>query len=219
MLSEPQAPPADAALCAPETAEVIRHLAQDLRNPLNSIEQIGFYLEMSVPPADSRSRRRLAALHRQIRQASWMLEDALLFAESGSSQPALVDLAEVVGQVVSYWRSGTSAWLCFQVEEGLPPVLADIRQIEHLVRNVLLFLAADTRRATRVRCYERDGQLAVEFAPPGPVEVPPELLGLSDGTAFSMARRILKTHGARFEVLPAGSERIMIRLTFPVAAA
>lgn len=218
MLSEPQAPPADAALCAPETAEVIRHLAQDLRNPLNSIEQIGFYLEMSVPPADSRSRRRLAALHRQVRQASWMLEDALLFAESGSSQPALVDLAEVVGQVVSHWRSGTSAWLCFQVEEGLPPVLADIRQVEHLVRNVLLFLAADTRRATRVRCYERDGQIAVEFAPPGPVEVPPELLGTSDGTAFSMARRILKTHGARFEVLPAGSERIMIRLTFPAAA-
>jgi signal transduction histidine kinase len=219
MLSEPQAPPADAALCAPETAEVIRHLAQDLRNPLNSIEQIGFYLEMSVPPADSRSRRRLAALHRQVRQASWMLEDALLFAESGSSQPALVDLAEVVGQVVSHWRSGTSAWLCLQMEEGLPPVLADIRQVEHLVRNVLLFLAADTRRATRVRCYEREGQIAVEFAPPGPVEVPPELLGTSDGMAFSMARRILKTHGARFEVLPAGSERIMIRLTFPVAAA
>jgi hypothetical protein len=93
------------------------------------------------------------------------------------------------------------------------------QQVEHLVRNVLLFLAADTRRATRVRCYEREGQIAVEFAPPGPVEVPPELLGTSDGMAFSMARRILKTHGARFEVLPAGSERIMIRLTFPVAAA
>ncbi|HWR53412.1 MAG TPA: hypothetical protein VN428_20060 [Bryobacteraceae bacterium] len=219
MLSDTQAPPADVALCAPETAEVIRQLAQDLRNPLNSIEQIGFYLEMSVPPADSRSRRRLAALHRQIRQASWMLEDALLFAEPGSSQPALVDLAEVVGQVVSQWKSGTSAWFCLNVEEGLPLVLADIRHIEHLVRNVLSFLAADTRRATQVRCYERDGQIAVEFAPPGQFEVPPELLGTSHGTAFSMARRILKTHGARFEVLPTGTERIMVRLTFPVAAA
>ncbi len=219
MLSESQAPPADAALCAPETAGVIRQLAQDLRKPLNSIEQIGFYLEMSVPPADSRSRRRLAALHRQVRQASWMIEDALLFAESGSSQPALVDLAEVVGRVASHWRSGTSAWLCLQVEEGLPPVLADIRHIEHLLRNVLSFLAADTRRATTVRCYEQEGQIAIEFAPPGPVQVPPELLGISEGAAFSMARRILKTHGARFEVLPTGAERIMVRLTFPAAAA
>lgn len=217
MLSEIQAPPADAALCAPDTAEVIRQLAQDLRKPLNSIEQIGFYLEMSVPPADSRSRRRLAALHRQVRQASWMLEDALLFAESGTSRPALIDLAEVVGQVVSNWRSGTTAWLCLQVEERLPPVLADLRQIEHLLRNVLLFVAADTRRATRVRCYELEGEVAVEFAPPGPVEVPPELVATSHGTAFSMARRILTTHGARLEVLPADSERVTVRLTFPAA--
>jgi signal transduction histidine kinase len=202
MLSEPQAPPADAALCAPETAEVIRHLAQDLRNPLNSIEQIGFYLEMSVPPADSRSRRRVAALHRHVRQATWMLEDALLFAESGSPQLALVDLAEIVEQVVSRWQPGTSAWYCLQVDRGLPPVLADLRQLEHLVRNVLLFLAADTRRATKVRCFEREGEIVVEFTPPTPVKVPAELLGTGSGSArFSMARRILDTHGARIEVL------------------
>ncbi len=221
MVPESHVPLADIAPCAPDTADVIRRIAHDLRKPLHSIRQLAYYLDMALPAADSKSRKRLLALQRQVLQARWILEDAALSVDTAPPRFTLVDLKEVVSQALLVWQIEDSAWLCVDYEPELPLVRIDVAQIEQLVRRLVLFFAADARRATLLRCCAAGPLVALEITPPHEAEIPPALAesAESDGSLLAASRRIIDAHGARIEAARSSSGRTTFRILFPAADA
>ncbi len=220
MVSDSRVLPADIAPCAPEAADVIRRITHDLSGPLRSIRQIAFYLDVALPAADSRSRKRLLALQRQILQARWILDDAVLSLAAAPPHCTIVDMKEVVSQALLAWQAEDTAWLCVEYAGELPLVSVDVAQIEQLIRRLVLFFAADARRATRVRCRPSGSDVAIEFMPPGSVEIPPALLESVDGgpgARLAAARKIIDNHGARIEVDRDPDDQVTLRIVFPAA--
>lgn len=59
-------------------AQLIQRLAHDLRQPLSSIECIGYYLEMVLGNQQPELQQQCEMLRRMVQQAHWLLEDASL---------------------------------------------------------------------------------------------------------------------------------------------
>lgn len=218
MLFDYQAQPAGTASRVDDAADAVQQLAHDLRKPLQSIGEIAYYLDMALPLADARSRRRLLALQRQIRHARWILDDAVTPPDAEPPRLSTVDLREVITHALIGWQAEDTAWLVLDLEEGLPLVRVDIGHMEQLIRRLVLFVAADARRATRLRLRAHDGGVAIELTPPGRVEFPPTLIAPSagPGMALASARRIIDRHGGRIEV-ERSAEQVTLRIILPAA--
>jgi nitrogen-specific signal transduction histidine kinase len=48
-----------------DSAEIVRRLAHELRQPLSTIESIAFYLEMILPRTEAKARRQLRKLQQE----------------------------------------------------------------------------------------------------------------------------------------------------------
>ncbi len=220
MLQDPHVPPAVVASRAQDTAAVVRQLAHQLRQPLATIEQISSYLEIALPPADARSRRRLAQLQRELRRALWTLSDTAFYFDT-APRFALLDLKEVVSGALAEWHAGDTGWICVHSDDDLRPVRLDAAQIQHMLRTLVLFFAADpaARRATLVRTYAEGAAVVVEITAPDS-RVPRELISAEDcfGAPLATARRILEGHGARLETDQGPDDRFRLRMVFPAAA-
>lgn len=220
MLSDSNSRPPVADTAVPDTADAVRQLAHDLQNPLHEIRQIAYYLDMALPVSDVRSRRRLTALQRHVRLARWILDDALMSIDSAPPQFTTVDMKEMISHAIVGWQAEHTAWLILDIEEGLPLVRADVGQMEQLLRRLVLFVAGDSGRATRVRCRASGGGVALELTPPGPMEFPPALVSPSPrgaGAALAAARRIIDAHGGRVELERDSADRVKLRILFPAA--
>jgi len=218
MLFNHQAQAAGTASRVDDAADAVQQLVHELRKPLRSIGEIAYYLDMALPLADARSRRQLLALQRQIRHARWILDDAVTPPDAEPLRLSTVDLREVISNALTGWQAEDTAWLVLDLEQDLPLVKADIGQIEQLIRRPVLFVSADARRATRLRCRACDGSVAIELTPPGRIEFPPTLIAPSagPGMALASARRIIDRHGGRVEV-ERSAEQVTLRIILPAA--
>ncbi|MGA2131685.1 MAG: hypothetical protein ABSH50_05160 [Bryobacteraceae bacterium] len=61
-----------------EMTAVLSLLVHDLRQPLSVIEACADYLDLVLPPTDSRSRRQLELLQQQVSDANRIMHEALV---------------------------------------------------------------------------------------------------------------------------------------------
>lgn len=80
-------------------ARLIRRLAHDLRQPLSSIECIGYYLDMVLGDGEPELQRQCETLRRMVQQAHWMLEDAALAVSMQSAECGPVSLPAVLNKL------------------------------------------------------------------------------------------------------------------------
>jgi signal transduction histidine kinase len=226
MLSNRHALPAVDAAPIEDFAAVVRRLTSELRNPLSAIEQIGFCVELALPIADTRSRKKLRELQRQVRRARGMLADAEFCFDPDSARFSEVDLKEIVSRVLSEWHPGDSGWVCLHLEDDLPPLRLDVAMMERLLRTLMLLLPGDAeaRIATMVRLFAAEAAVVLEIASPSGavfeslLEPPADPL-TENGLALASARRILEVHGASVELRHPAADRVSLRIAFPSGGA
>lgn len=212
-----------------DPAAVVRHLAQELRQPLGTIESISHYLNMVLPRTEAKARRQLAKLQDEVRHMHWILADALHFLQAAPLNPHLLDLTEVVSKDLSEWNPLEGAGLEFRLEPDLPLVQLDLEQMQHLLRNTVGFFrrVSTSGRPILLRTYSAGGEVvleisseALEFTPEDldpifePLESP---FPAGPGFALASARKIAEAHGARLDATSDPPHTLTLSFAFPPA--
>lgn len=212
-----------------DPAAVVRHLAQELRQPLGTVESIGHYLNMVLPRTEAKARNQLGKLEDEVRHMHWILTDALHFLQAAPLNLQLLDLTEIVSKSLSEWSPQDGAGLILRLQPGLPLVRLDLEQIEHLLRNAVAFfrrISAPGRSAV-LQTYGSGGKVTIEISSEtleySAQDVEPlfepfrEHLPAGSGLALASAHRIAEAHGGRIEAIADPPHKLTVLVTFPAA--
>jgi len=211
-----------------DVAAIVRNVAHELRQPLSTIESVAYYLEILLPPEESKPRAQVEKLHELVSQISRILSDAVHFLRATPPQPELLELEEEIGLVLADLPSEEGLATELRLAGGLPHLRADVEQVRHLLRGLLSFCHHVGRRGapTTVATSVVEGQVRLQvsvplagvnvgdpesfFVPFGPRA--PAGFGLS----LASAREIAEAHGGRIDV-QAAPERLTLTVVFPAA--
>ena len=213
-----------------DAASAVRQIAHHLRQPLSTIEAIAYYLEIVMPPAESKTREQLGKLQRLVQETNWIISDAVHFFQASPPHPERVDLNEVVWNAIAELPVSDPGRLEFALEDGVPPVMLDPSQAIHIVRNLVNFFQQiakpESQIAVETRRFADAVALSVSAAAPGyparEIEalLEPGSLAANSGAGLSMAsvRRVADAHGAQVSVhSDDGSGRRTVSVSFSPA--
>jgi signal transduction histidine kinase len=212
-----------------EPATVVRHLGQELRHPLSTIESIAHYLNMVLPRTDAKARRQLVKLQDEVRHVQWILDDAAHFLQSTPPNAHLLDLTEVVARNLSEWNPVEGAGLSFSLKPDLPLVYLDLEQMQHLLRNIVAFFRRVSAPGSSVHLetFGAGDRVALKIASTSleysaediePLFEPFESrFPAGTGLALASARKIAESHGATIEVASEPPHSLTLLIAFPKA--
>jgi len=208
-----------------QASEVVRHVAHELRQPLSTMESIAYYLEITLPHAESRVRAQVGKLQQMVHQCNWILADAIHYLQAAPPRPELLDLSEIISETLTEWSAEEAGQIQYEPAEHLPPVLVDASQAQHLLCNLFTFFQQVARGGlVAVRTWASGEQASLEISGPAPgydaeslatlfEPFSPHLPGGS-GLALASVKRIAEAHGATLgaSFTPCGD--LMLRITF-----
>ncbi len=208
---------------------VVRHLRQELRHPLSTIESIAHYLNMVLPRTEAKARRQLGKLQEEVRQIQWVLADTAHFLQGAPPNAHLLDLTEVVARSLSEWNPEDGAGLSFALQPDLPLVYLDLEQMQHLLRNAVAFFRRISAPGRSVHLETlsagehvvlRVASASLEFSPED-IEPLFEPFGsrfpAGTGLALASARMIAEAHGAAIDVTSDPPHSLTLLISFPKA--
>jgi CheY-like chemotaxis protein len=162
-----------------------------------------------------------------------VVKDLLAFARRSEPQRAPLDLNGVVGRSVrmrQYQFSETSVRVETELEEDLPAVMGDSRQLQQVCLNLLTNAIQAMRPAgglLRVRSYSADGAVRLEVSDDGP-GIPTQARdhvfepffttkqeGEGTGLGLSVSYGIVHAHGGTIEIADTGPKGTTFRVTLP----
>ncbi len=117
-----------------DAAELIRHLAHELRQPLSGIESVAYYVDMVVSEARPDLIPHCRRLRVMVQQANWLLDDAALCAAlpgESVAQPVAVALAQAGRRLYELEEAVLDLHLEAEGWVRAPSVLP--RLVEHVV--------------------------------------------------------------------------------------
>ena len=218
--------------------EFLGLVSHELRTPLTSITGSAVALldeSAALDPAEMREFHRII-----LDQAGHMrgliadlLDAGRIDSGTLSVSPAPTAVADLVERARSaFLAGGADRGVVVDLEDGLPPAMADRRRIVQVLNNLLANAARHTRIAATIRvAAARDGQhVALSVSDDG-AGVPPELLphlfdkhaGGGSGTAghglgLAICKGLVEAHGGRIRAESDGPGR-GATITFTVPAA
>jgi signal transduction histidine kinase len=212
-----------------EPATVVRHLGQELRRPLSTIESITHYLNMVLPRTEAKARRQLGKLQEEVHHMQWILADAVHFLQAAPLKTHLADLTEVVARDLSEWSPADGAGLSFTLQPDLPLVHLDLEQMQHLLRNIVMFMRRVSAPGPSVH-LETYGSgehvilkimsTSLEYSAED-IEPLFEPFGArfpeGTGLALASARRIAEAHGAGIQTESDPPHSLTLLISFPRA--
>jgi signal transduction histidine kinase len=119
-------------------AQLIRRLAHDLRQPLSSIECIGYYLDMVLGDQEPELQKQCETLRRMVQQAHWLLEDASLAATVRDAECGPVALDQLLAKLGGEMALHEQRSLELRLDEGAV-ALAPAAETAGFCRHVLAF--------------------------------------------------------------------------------
>lgn len=208
-----------------DTADVVRQLSHELRQPLSTMEAIAYYLSMVTPQHDRRVHAQVDKLQ-LVEQMNWVLADAVHFFQATPTNPQLVDLNELVSQTITSKRDEqrpVEVSLCDHVSM----VEMDPSQARHCVQSLIglvrkwahggVRVSTEHVRsevhlcvsAPQVRLLDSDASLIFEpFRPHAPAGA---------GLAFASVRRIAEASGGRAGVKLIEPKGVTVSIELPLA--
>ena len=230
MLTSPQACALESATTMEpaDTANILRLTAHELRQPLSTIDSIACYLEMVLPPGESRARMQSSKLQGLVAQANEILSDALYCLQVVPAQPESTDLTDFVRAAVQELRNAGVLGSRLSIESRPLRALVDPDQFRHMLRNLLRFCAqaAPAGGMPEVSLQHAGDRvvLRVSIASPGFRAPEPERMfepfashlppGL--GLVLASARRIAEANGGLLEA-QASPSGLSFTAVFPEA--
>jgi two-component system, NtrC family, sensor kinase len=190
--------------------QVAANVAHQVGTPLNLVSG---YIQMirDDPRTDDRIRSRLQTVDTQIQHVTRVLRTMLDYARqpSGFEIVALSDVIERVREIAQPRLSGSGIRSQISVDEGLPPIRADVTQLEMALLN-LVTNALDAMRGggtVSITATARAETIRVEVADTGP-GIPAEIMerlfdpwvttkpaGEGTGLGLAIVRDVIRAHG------------------------
>jgi PAS domain S-box-containing protein len=201
--------------------DVLAVVAHDLRNPLNTVTMAVSLMLETTPPERVEERRQVEIVRRAADRMNRMIQDLLDVKrmESGrlttDLQPELP--ATLINDMIDMLRplaAGSTIRLEADIEDNLPPVLADAARIQQVLSNLVGNAVKFTPRSGRITiCAEHiDGEVrfgVIDTGPGIPAEQLPHIFGRfwqakSDhrgiGLGLAIAKGIVEAHNGRIWV-------------------
>jgi len=190
--------------------QVAANVAHQVGTPLNLVSG---YIQMirDDPGTDDRSRSRLQTVNTQIQHVTRVLRTMLDYARqpSGFETVALSGIIERVREIAQARLSGSNIETRISAAEGLPPIKADVTQLEmallNLVTNALD--AMPNGGTLSITATARPGEVRLEVADTGP-GIPAEIMerlfdpwvttkptGEGTGLGLAIVRDVIRAHG------------------------
>jgi signal transduction histidine kinase len=208
-----QTPPNAAA-----SADLLRTVAHEIRQPLGTIESIAYYLSLVLPRDNEKVHEQLARLQQLVEQSNWILSSGLQMASSLPLSPELTDLEELVTRTVSARAAASDPAIEFDLAEDLPQVRLDPILGRALIANLLtLFRQLCTEaHPIRVRSSATDGQgVLLEISTATPGYRSEAMLGPGSALSVESGRRIAEAHGGSLSLEIDPASGIQLRLMLP----
>src|SRR5882762_10844565 len=104
------------------SADVLRLIAHELRQPLSTIEAIAYYLTLVLPHDDPKIHEQLIRLQQLVEQSNWILTSGLHLADPPSIEPTPLDLAEIIAETVTARSGEIDPPVRLELANDMPPV-------------------------------------------------------------------------------------------------
>jgi signal transduction histidine kinase len=209
-----------------DAAQVVRHLAHELRQPLSTLESLAYYLDMVLPVTDIKARQQVEKIQQLVQQANWIVDDAVHYLQASPSNPSPVALDEVITQILADRSRGRRLHL--HLELGPEPCLAHIdpQQAQHMLTNLLALFRqiAQPETPVSVSTDVSFGESRVRLsciAPgigPGDIERQFDPFGQCSpagaGLALASAKSIVERHRGVLELELAENQRVTLVIRF-----
>ncbi|MDX2179691.1 MAG: hypothetical protein SFV18_08875 [Bryobacteraceae bacterium] len=217
-----------------DAAQVVRHLAHEIRQPLSTLESLAFLLDIALEKAHAPAREQVAKIRQQVDEASSILDDAVYYARACPPHPVPLSLHQLVAMTLAERPApeGVSLHLDFSADPC--EAMLDRKHALHLMRHLLAFASSLARRApagqtatVHVSTERRGGDVRLKiawfgdqrsmddlwrrFEPLAP-DAPP-----GGGLSLAAARRIVEDHGGQLEIHGGPDGRVTVSLTFAAA--
>ncbi len=113
------------------------HIAHDLRNPLGTISNSIYFLNMKLKDADEKVRKHIKILEREIRTSERMISDMLDFYRVKPPVFELCDINGIISDQLDSYSFPDSVTVERSLAEGLPRVNVDPDQIRRVMLNLV----------------------------------------------------------------------------------
>jgi PAS domain S-box-containing protein len=123
-----------------ETLAMLGQLAgsvgHELRNPLGIINSAVYFLKLTQPNADEKTRQYLVMIEREIRNADKIIGDLLDFARVKSVERVVVSVSELIRQTLERFPAPASVEVSLDLPTDLPQVFVDPHQMTQVLGNL-----------------------------------------------------------------------------------
>ena len=213
--------------CSPNDATaVVRHLAHELRQPLSTIESIGYYLKIALPPNQVRARQQADKLQEVVDQANTIIGDALFFLDAATPKPQLIDLNELLSEILVQSSDHESVHAQVELSERALARM-DPAHARHLLRNLIGFFRQVIRPVGSITINTKSScsEIMLTLSAGGSAIASGDLQGVFEpfnqslpagvGLTMASARRIVQVHGGRIELRSLEDQGVSVVVTVP----
>jgi len=206
-------------------------MAHELRNPLNVVKLSAHYVTTHVSDPDGHLRRNLSHMNCSVDRACAIINDLLAFSRLPAPQLSRGAINEIVREAIAALPISDRVAIEWQLAPSLPPVGADMRQLDQAIGNLGLNALQAMPEGGRLSIGTRlvGEQVEIRIGDTGP-GVPEELQARvfepffstkasGTGLGLPLVREIALAHGGDLTLQSAPGEGACFILTLPVAAA
>jgi signal transduction histidine kinase len=198
------------------SADVLRVMAHELRQPLSTIESIAYYLTLVLPKDDEKVHEQLNRIQQLVEQSNWIVTSAQQLAEPiGAAAPDAFRIDDLIYEIVLE-RSPLENGPAIEIEGDLPFVNGDRVLARAMIGNLLMLFRAVSSPAFPAKVYLRpDGAgVLLELATGAPGYKSETSLGPGATLSLDGARRIVAAHNGwlKLEIDPANGIRLRVML-------
>lgn len=112
-------------------------VSHELRNPLATISNAVYYLQMTLPDADKTTKEYLELIYQQVRSAAKIISDLLDFSRDTTADREEVAVSHLVADLLERHAPPDDVAATTHVPADLPPVFVDARQIGQVLDNLV----------------------------------------------------------------------------------
>jgi len=198
--------------------EMAAGIAHEIKNPLTGIAAAMTIIKEDFSPSDPRTEITNEILE-QIKRLDKTVNDLLFFGKPTVPEPDLVDVNVILKKMImfaSQHRGGKNVEKRFELDENLPAVYVDPKQVQQVFLNLILNALQAMREGGVLtissKLLDKDGHkwVRVDIADTGP-GIPPQILGKiftpffttkAQGTGLGLAicYKLISQHGGTISV-------------------
>jgi signal transduction histidine kinase len=215
--------------------EMAAGIAHEIKNPLTGIAAAITIIKDDFDPADPRTEIVNEVLE-QIKRLDKTVNDLLFFGKPTHPELAHTNLNSVVQKTLMFaaqHRSGKNIEKKLELEENLPPVYVDPKQIQQVLLNLILNALQAMQNGgvltVRTELAEADGKqwarVAIADTGPGiPAQLLPKIFtpffttkAQGTGLGLAICHKLVTQHGGRLDVASEDGKGTIFTVDLPLA--